>query len=79
MTSYVYYNKQRGNWIIQKSINGKKQHFGSFKGYEDAVKHRDYCIEHEWSDDCKLNIRGKPNPRVRIAKMFNVDIKELHR
>lgn len=79
MRSYIYYNKQRGNWIVQKSVRGKLNHYGSFKDYDEAEKHRDYCVEHNWSMDCKLNVRGKPDPNRRIAKMFNVDIVELKR
>ena len=78
-TSHVYYNKQRDNWIVQKYRDGKIQHFGSFDEYDDAMRHRDYCVSHNWSDDCKLNPVGKPNPNQRISKMFHVDIVDLKR
>ena len=36
LQKYVY--KSRNKWLVQKSINGKKERFGYFEKYEDAVK-----------------------------------------
>ena len=41
-------NKYGNRFIIKKSIKGKLQHFGSYKTLEDAIKVRDYMMEHGW-------------------------------
>lgn len=56
MVTYVYYNKQRDTWVVQKMVDGKIYHFGSFRDYDDAVMHRNYCIEHDWSYECRLSV-----------------------
>lgn len=35
-------------YVIQKRIDGKQKHFGSFKTFEEAKNRRDYLIENGW-------------------------------
>lgn len=34
-------------------------YYGSFETLEEAKRHRDYCIKHNWSEDCKKLQRKK--------------------
>ena len=50
------YQKSNGGWIkyckptyqVYKYIDGKKKYFGTFHNFQDAVNHRDYCVENDW-------------------------------
>ena len=77
--TYVYYNKKVKRWVVQKTINGRCHHFGSFTSKEKAYEHRDYCMEHDWSERCKINGKGDLTPFKRIAHMFGVEVKDITR
>ena len=53
-----YITLHQGKYIIQKTTKGKRRIFGSYNRLEDAIKVRDYCVEHGWyitklDDYCK--------------------------
>ncbi|MBR3213186.1 MAG: hypothetical protein IKF79_01605 [Methanosphaera sp.] len=50
-TGEKYIRKLQGYYCIQKIVNGKFEHFGSFKTLEDAVKERDLLIQCNWDFD----------------------------
>ena len=75
--SYVYYRKQIGRWVVQKTVNGKSHLFGSFLRREDAEEFKDYCIEHNWDFKCKLNSVGDNTPRRRIAHMYGLPVRDI--
>lgn len=48
--SYIYIIPN-GSFMIQKKINGKIYHFGTFKEYDDAVDERDLLKTNQWDWD----------------------------
>lgn len=44
----IYIIKRRNSFYIQKSMNGRHVHFGSYRYLQEAVKVRDYFMEHGW-------------------------------
>ena len=48
LTGERYIRKLHGRYCIQKWVNGKCEHFGSFKSLEDAIKERDLLIKYDW-------------------------------
>ena len=63
---YIY-KRKNGNYQIIKKYrkNGKMIHkfFGSFSDYNDAIIHRDKCIEGNWDESLKYE-----NPMKHITK-----------
>lgn len=48
-----WYIFETGNrYLVVKQLNGKHKYFGGFHSLEEAKEHRDYCVEHGWSEDC---------------------------
>ena len=47
-----YIQKVVGGYQLSKVVDGHKRHYGYFKSLKEAMKHRDYCVEHDWSEDC---------------------------
>ena len=56
--TYKYIREVHNSYQILKQLNGKTYNFGSFKKLEEALRHRDYCIEHDWDMSCKY-VRNK--------------------
>lgn len=52
LSGMKYIQKVIGGYQVSKVIDGCKTHFGYFKTREEAMEHRDYCVEHNWSSDC---------------------------
>lgn len=44
-----------GKYSIQKRVNGQVIQFGRFDSLKEAEEYRDYCIENDWSLDCKIS------------------------
>lgn len=55
---HKHVRRVHNTWQIIKQLDNKTYNFGSFRTLEAAIKHRDYCIEHNWSLDCKY-VRNK--------------------
>lgn len=57
-----YITRQDGRYYIVKTINGKKELFGSFDNLEDAIFERDLCVSCDWDMDLLVemptNIHG---------------------
>ena len=49
-----YITFQSKKWIVQKTVNGRIQSFGSFNSVEEARRHRDKCIQHNWDESLRL-------------------------
>ncbi len=62
---FIYKHGNSYQVIKQYRINGKmkQKHFGSFKDYNEAIKHRDKCVKGNWSDDLRY-----VNPMRYITK-----------
>lgn len=43
-----FISKHQGKYIIRKRTKGKTRVFGTYDTLEDAVKVRDYIVEHGW-------------------------------
>lgn len=43
-----YIQQMDNRFHVRKTIKGKTRSFGSYSSLEDAIKLRDYCIEHGW-------------------------------
>lgn len=54
-TFIIYVN---GWYKVQKVKKKKLTCYGSFRRLEDAVKHKDYCITHDWSSDCIIPFKN---------------------
>jgi len=56
-TGEKYIRRFRGYFYIQKVLNGKLEHFGSFKTLEEAIKERDLLVKYNWDLEelCDLN------------------------
>ena len=74
MKKYVYpdngkyiYKRKNGNYTIIKKYkkNGKRieKFFGTFKDYNDAIRHRDKCVAGNWDESLKYE-----NPMKHITK-----------
>ena len=61
MRYITYYN---GTYRIQKNIKGKVTYFGSFNTLQEAQIHRDYCIQNNWSLQCKKRINRERNSKM---------------
>lgn len=61
VTGMKYIQRVTGGYQVNKRVNGKKMHYGYFKDKRDAMKHRDYCISHDWSEDCIRRCYKKHN------------------
>ena len=53
-----FISKHQGKYIIRKRHRNKTRLFGTYDRLEDAIKVRDYCLEHGWyitklDDYCK--------------------------
>ena len=76
---YVILSK--GRYYVMKQHNGKQKYYGIFDNLDDAVKHRNYCIKHNWNDDCvyrrypdghsKRYLRETNNGRWVVNKNIN--------
>ena len=51
-TGEKYIRKVKGYFYVQKVVNGKLEHFGSFKSLEDAIVERDLLIKYNWDLEC---------------------------
>ena len=47
----IYYNRHKTHWVIQKKIDGKTQHFGTYKTRQLAEITRSLLILHDWNKD----------------------------
>ena len=43
-----YIQKRDGKYYVRKTVEGRTVMFGTYRTLEDAIKVRDYCIEHGW-------------------------------
>ncbi len=43
-----YIQQIENHFYVRKQVNGKMRPFGSYSSLEDAIKLRDYCMEHGW-------------------------------
>lgn len=59
-TFIIYVN---GWYKVQKVKKKKLTCYGSFRRLEDAVKHKDYCITHDWSSDCIIPFKNDKEDR----------------
>ena len=75
--TYVYFNNRLGKYVVQKCIDGKSHHFGTFTKRDDAEEFKEYCIANNWDFKCKLNSIGDNTPRKRVAHMFGLDVKDV--
>ena len=48
ITEEKYIQSRNNHYYVRKTINGRTRLFGTYKTLEDAVKIRDYCMEHGW-------------------------------
>lgn len=63
---YVY--QVNPNWfIVKKFLDGDTVYFGGFTNLDEAKKHRDYCIEHDWSLDC---VKSKRDDEMRYLSQL---------
>ena len=75
-TKYISYRPNLDVYEIVKVIKGKLEYFGRYPTLEDAIKCRDYFIEHDWDLGLRLihsinkNICFK-NGKWRIYKTIN--------
>jgi len=42
-----------GSYQVGKNFGSKRISYGVFKSLEEAQKHRDFCVAHDWSSDCR--------------------------
>lgn len=59
-TFIIYVN---GWYKVHKIKKKKLTCYGSFRRLEDAVKHKDYCIDHDWSSDCIIPFKNDKEDR----------------
>lgn len=45
---YITYIKERKLYRIQKTIDGKKEYFGHFKNYSDAIEEVELLKKYDW-------------------------------
>lgn len=45
---YISYIKKTNLYIIQKTINGKREYFGHFKNYSDAIEEVELLKKYDW-------------------------------
>ena len=75
-TKYLSYRKHLGVYEIVKRVNNKLEYFGRYYTLEEAIKWRDYFIQHNW--DINLRLIGTVNKNIyfklgkyRIIKKIN--------
>ena len=65
--SRQYIKELRGKYYLQKSVEGRMQHFGVYDTITDAVKVREYCKKHGWKWECideycrRCNVKRRKN------------------
>ena len=69
----IYYMK--GHYCVVKMINGIRSYYACFKNFDDAVKCRDYLVEHNW-DKNKLNCTLKSCPKYYTFHHGKYEIKK---
>ena len=80
---YICKSSHANSYKITKSfkVNGKSKsfHYGSFKTLEEAIAHRDLCIERDWDEQLmpKNNpVVGKPMRYIVKNRAGNYEIKK---
>ena len=46
-----------GGYQVSKTMDKNKIHYGYFDNLQDAQRHRDYCVSHDWSKDCIMKTK----------------------
>ncbi len=65
----MYIHMVKSYYHIQKRINGKNIHFGTFKSLKEALKRRNEIIESNWSIDLKCKKKERELPtNISLSK-----------
>lgn len=80
------YKTHNGKYAIIKTINYEKHYFGVFDTLDDAIKYKEYCIEHNWDLNCKITANSHEkqyicfqNGKYTIRKSINGKLKVFGR
>lgn len=65
-TKYISYRPKLDVYEVVKRINGKVEYFGRYHNLDDAIKCRDYFIEHDW--DLNLRLIHTINKNIRLKR-----------
>ena len=67
-TKHILYRKNLNVYEIVKNINGKNEYFGRYHTLTEAIKWRDYFIEHDWPVELRLIGTINKNIYFRLGK-----------
>lgn len=57
--SLKYIRETKHGFKIVKYVGGKNRYFGTYPSISEAIKYRDYCFEHDWNEDLRLQLLNK--------------------
>jgi len=63
-----YINKYDGKYRIFKNINGKREYFGQYDNFQDAVNKRDWLIEHDWIKTLEVDYEKEYYKHITLVK-----------
>ena len=67
-TGEKYISFLNNRYFLKKTIDGVQKYFGSFKTLTEAKKHKEYCIQHNWSKGCMKRIHREYNDEYRYIQ-----------
>ena len=54
-----YIRESKYGFKIIKYVNGRNRYFGTYQSIDEAIKYRDYCIEHDWNEELRIKLLQK--------------------